>query len=992
MASKKPSIEKATKAFSAAYEYEKRGSFSDAVKSYAESAEMFAALNDKLMEAEAKFLAGHCSLLQISKAESFEDFKKLLRNARDFLEATRKIYIKLEVEGIKPNIREAIIDSSLLLSDLVDLFEEQDLVKRKVKIFEIIKGLEKCSAIYEKYENFEKAGITEYWSGIIKLRNYVYIDEGEREKILNGAITNFTNSEKFFEKAKKVRPSLCFSGLINKAKIAKVLETDEKDENKRMALLTIREDLVKPHTKELPLCESFRTYNQAWAEFNRAMLAKNVDERLRLLNSAKKLIEQVLPILLEERELSLIAETYFISAMIDRELSEMTPNVNEYEAFLKSTYDNFKECLKYAKMLGETWLIARTLAEIPGVIADYSKLLQSDVLKRDMLREGASIGREALEYVKKLPNDFAFLGKLYESMAKYVLVTSMISENKEITLEELEKIKDLRSRAFRYGERAIEYFEKAGKMNTAFDIASRAGFYLSKIGNNDQEKIEILERAKIFAETAVERYKAQSEYLKAAHVLISLGFICEDLWNLTKKEEYYRRAKISFADASKFYNNAKWTMLSAGILCKLAEVDDRKGNYKMSADYYLEASKRYDQASVENPELKDNAKFAEAMYHIELAKEKENEDWITAKDYYEKALLIFPKMYDAEVNFFAAKAKILEAEAISMGKEGEKAAHLFSSAAQAFLQSVSKLDTAKIFADFAEAKAEIEKGLLSEKEGKWETAIVHFNTAREKLEGIPAKSPVTPEDLNAQIIFARALLELEKAQVDNKPEMYPTAAQLFQECSVLFTKERMKNIAKGYSDLCYGLENLARCREAEKDPTNEYINAITYFERAQKFFQDAGLSNYIDYLEAMKSYLDGIRYSKKLEREYVTGTKTIYYSMVERSFKKAVELFKKLGYRYMEEEAASELEKIKRLQTMREYLSLIASTKTPEGEEGYTLSMPKEALEDAFVILRVVNPIAYSVFKPEEDIVIKLEIVNIGAKTATLDRIENIIP
>lgn len=127
---KKPSLERAEKAFALAYESEKKGSYVSAVENYAEASELYAALNGKLIEAEADYLAGHCSLLQTSRAENIDAFKKLLKNARDFWESTRKIYIKLDVEVIKPDIRGAIIDSSLILSDLANSFEEQDLTKK----------------------------------------------------------------------------------------------------------------------------------------------------------------------------------------------------------------------------------------------------------------------------------------------------------------------------------------------------------------------------------------------------------------------------------------------------------------------------------------------------------------------------------------------------------------------------------------------------------------------------------------------------------------------------------------------------------------------------------------------------------------------------------------------------------------------------------------------------------------------------------------------
>lgn len=751
---KKPSLERAEKAFALAYESEKKGSYVSAVENYAEASELYAALNGKLIEAEADYLAGHCSLLQTSRAENIDAFKKLLKNARDFWESTRKIYIKLDVEVIKPDIRGAIIDSSLILSDLANSFEEQDLTKKMSKLNGIFEGLEKCSTIYQKYENFEKAGIVEYWSGIAKLRNYIHIEGDEkREEILNSAVINFDNSKQFFQTANKERPSLCFSSLINKAKIASVMISHEPDENRKMSLSSISEDINKSREEELPFSEGLSIFNQSWVDFSQSILVKNIDERYRLLQSAKKLIEQALSSFLKDREQSLIAEAYFVSALTNKELFELTRIPSEYEAILKSAYDNFRECLKYAKIFEETWLVANVLAEIPGIIADYSKFIRSEVVKRDILREGASIGREALEYVKKLPNDFTFLGTLYLSMSKYVSVTSTIGENKELTSEDLEKVRDLSSRAFRYGERAVEYFEKAGRRNPALEIASRAAFLLSKVEATDQEKIEILERARGFAETAIERYKSQKEDLRAAQILISLGFIYEDLWNLSNQDEYYRKAKVSYADATKLYANANWMELSSGALCKLAELEDRKGNYKISSDYYLEASKKYEQGASEQPELKDNVKFTKAMYYIELAKEAEKKDWVTAKEYYDKALPIFPKTQEFEAKFFAARAKLLEAEAISMGREGEKAAELFGSAAQTFLQNTSYSNTTKIFADFAEAKAEIERGLISDKEGKLEAAIVHFTTAKDKLEKIPPKSSIVPADINAQKVF-----------------------------------------------------------------------------------------------------------------------------------------------------------------------------------------------------------------------------------------------
>ncbi|MEM2135931.1 MAG: hypothetical protein QXG44_13835, partial [Candidatus Jordarchaeaceae archaeon] len=202
MFGKKPTVEKAEKAFAAAYELEKRGNYIGAVKNYVEASELYSILKDKLMEAESYFFAGHCSLLQSVREDTVDDFKISLERARDFWESTRKIFIKLELEEIKPDIRGAIIDSSLILSELASLFEEQDLSKRKNKFLDIVEGLEKCSEIYQKYEQLEKAGIVEFWLGMLKLRNYDHFDVEEREKILSGAIINFGNSEKFLQNAR----------------------------------------------------------------------------------------------------------------------------------------------------------------------------------------------------------------------------------------------------------------------------------------------------------------------------------------------------------------------------------------------------------------------------------------------------------------------------------------------------------------------------------------------------------------------------------------------------------------------------------------------------------------------------------------------------------------------------------------------------------------------------------------------------------------------
>ncbi|MEM2959820.1 MAG: hypothetical protein QW261_16080 [Candidatus Jordarchaeaceae archaeon] len=1002
MFGKKPTVEKAEKAFAAAYELEKRGNYIGAVKNYVEASELYSILKDKLMEAESYFFAGHCSLLQSVREDTVDDFKISLERARDFWESTRKIFIKLELEEIKPDIRGAIIDSSLILSELASLFEEQDLSKRKNKFLDIVEGLEKCSEIYQKYEQLEKAGIVEFWLGMLKLRNYDHFDVEEREKILSGAIINFGNSEKFLQNAHRERPALCFPCLINTSKIFMILESSESDEAKRRALADIREEMARPQPEELSICEGWRGYNLALIDFNQSILVKNISSKVRFLKNAQKQAEQALSSLLKSKEQTLIADTYFIHAMAGKELVEVVTDRSEQEALLKSAYESLKQSLNHYRVLDETRNVARVLAEIPGVIADYAEFIQGEVPKREVLREGASFGREALEYVKKLPSDFRFLGKLYESMAKYVLMTSQIDEGKELSSEELEKIRDLRSRAFRYAERAVEYGAKINERDIAYGIASKAGYFLSKVGLSDQEKIENLRKAQSLAESAIEIYKSREDDLRTANTAYSLGLIEEDLWQLTDQEEFYRKAKSSFADASKYYTKVNLIELCALCLRKLAELDDRKGNYKMASDYYLEASKKYEQAAENHPSLRDDAKFTSAMYNIELAKDSERKDWVTAKGYYEKALPLFPKMYEHEANFYAAKIRLLEADSVSMAEEGEKAAQLYSSAAKMFRQSVSflkpgletasRISVARMFADFAEAREEMERGLIFSKEGKHEAAIVHYKAAMEKIEKIPTKVFMDSIEISAMNKFIEALLELEKAQLGNDLKTYQSAAQLFQECSILFTYEKMRNVSKAYSDLCYGLESLVRCMEAEKDSMQEYINATTYFERSQKFFQETGLNSYVEYLEGMKSYLDGIRYSTKLKLEMMDEAKTSYYPMVEKSFRKAVESFQKSGHIYMKQKAASELDKIKRKLNLSEYLSLVGKTKTLEEGEGYTFLIPREASENAFVILRTANPIAHGVFHVNEEIPINFEITNIGVKTATLERIENIKP
>jgi len=375
---KKPSLERADKAFMAGYEAERRGNWSSAVKNYVEAAGLYSALKNRLMEAEANYFAGHCSLLQANRSESTDDFKKQLEKAKDYWESTRKIHIKLEVEDIKPDIRGAIIDSSLMLSSLADLLEEQDLTKRKSRFFDVIDGMEKCSEIYQKYEELEKAGIVEFWSGMIKLQNYMYLDLEKREEILTSAIINFNNAERLLEDANKERPSLCLPSLVNKAKIARVLESKEPDEIKRKMLSDIRDDEVKTQEEGLAFCEGLAALNLACADFHQATFIKKIDERIRLLQEALKISDQALSSFTKNKEQNLIAETYFISAQASRELVEIIPVRGKHEELLKAAYEDFKKCLRHSKIREDIWITANVLAEIPGVIADYSGFIQSE--------------------------------------------------------------------------------------------------------------------------------------------------------------------------------------------------------------------------------------------------------------------------------------------------------------------------------------------------------------------------------------------------------------------------------------------------------------------------------------------------------------------------------------------------------------------------------------------------------------------------------------
>ncbi len=949
----KRSLDKANKLFSKGREAEARGDVKEASRRFKEASDIYASIGERSAFVDSEFLRGHCIAFQALSERAVDKFRGLIEEAIGVINEVRKNYIKdYTSRGVE---RDVWISYCVNFINALRILLEEDVPAKRETCMRLIGEGETCVEWLERLEESEKAGFLLFWIGFACVRSAPWFEKGEMVDVLRKAAESFSKAKKFFEAARRPRPYLCLEMMQEMCDVKLALE-----EQSSVQLKTLT---VEPKEER---CRKIHGYNLALMELYSAVKERFFAEKQRRTYSALGSARETAKWLEGVGDCGLAADAYFLLAKACYEAFKMTLSNKRKRELLEECYEALKKAYMYARAQMKVDVAVKALITMTRVIGEYVKLVDSNALKIKLVREGASYSREALDEVRKLPEDVMFIGEFYGSVANYLTAAAEVEVNEGGRRDLLEK-------AIEYGEVSLEYEEESKRKGDYMYCLAEAYYMLGKSGQAGafEKAVEIVKKAR-------EGFISAEDLVGTVRSFMLSGDIQREIWRQKRGGEGYLRARQEYLEAARIAAGMDWKEMEGEALVKLAELEDEKGNYVQASEYYVQALEKFNRVAEGGGEdAKERMKIIEARISIEKGKELLKSRLSEAAYYFRRGseLLLRENKYDAV--FYQSLSEFLEAEEMSVDKPRE-ALELLKTASERLkmLREIGDNKRAVALLSLCRGKEHLEEGLALYAEGSYSPALVKFSMAAKALGEAAELGEWDWERAEGYVFFAQGLERFIRGQLGARDE-YLEAAGLFRESAKKFVTSKMRNTALGFTDLCYGWHKFSEYFEEEKERGDSYIETRTHFERSLNFFVEAGLSNYAKYVEGLEHFLDGERYVKKLEE-----ADERYYSLAEESYNKAREIFSDAGYVGLEREVEERIQELREREAKRRYLESVI------GDDKET----KESLRDGFVAVKFNEPADMSLFRVGDKITVNMDFVNIGDAPATLERLENAVP
>ncbi|MEM2155014.1 MAG: hypothetical protein QW297_00670 [Candidatus Jordarchaeales archaeon] len=956
----KRSLEKAEKLFGRGVEAEGRGDVREAGKRFKEASDIYASLGERGAFVNSELLRGHCIAFQALSERAADRFRGLIEEAIEVINEVRKGYIKdYTLRGVE---RDVWISYYVNFINALRVLLEENLPAKKDSCMKVIKEGETCVEWLERLEESEKAGLLLFWIGIACVRSASWFRGEEALNVLRKAAESFSKAGRFFEAARRPRHYLCLEMMRELCDVMLALE-------ERGAPLQLKGLTAEPREER---CRMIHKYNLTLLELYSAVRERFFAERQRRTYDALSNAREAAKGLEEVGDCGLAADAYFLLSKACYEAFKITLSNRRKRERLEECYEALKKAYMYARAQMKSDVNIKVLIMMARVISEYIKLVENDALKIRLIRDGASYSREALDEVRKVPEE-AFIGEFYGSVASYLAAAAEAEVDEGRRRELLEK-------AVEYGEVALEYEEERLRRGDYLYCLAETYYMLGKCG-----QAGAFEKAGEVAKKARESFISAEDLVGAAGSFILSGNIQREIWRREKGGEGYLRARQEYLEAVRVASSMDWKEMEGEALVKLAELEDEKGNYAQASEYYIQALERFNKIMIEGREeedIKERMKSVEARISIEKGKELLKSRLSEAASYFRKGGELLLKENKHEAMFYQSLSEFLEAEDVSMDKPREALERLKTASERLkALREMGGDKKAEALLRLCRGKEHLEEGLALYAEGAYSPALVKFSMAAKALGEAAKLGEGDWEKANGYVLFAQGLERFIRGQLGAHDE-FLEAASLFNESTKILVTDKMKNAAFGFTDLCYGWRKFLEYIEGEEEKEDSYIEARMHLERSLKFFVEAGLSNYAKYVEGLGYLLDGERYIKKLESAGEAAEK--YYALAEESYNKAKEKFSDAGYIGLEREVEEKIQKLREQEARRRYLEAVLG-------EGVSRE-DMENLRDGFVVVRVNEPADRSLFKVGDRITVKIELTNIGDANAIIERLENAVP
>ncbi|MFX0135222.1 MAG: tetratricopeptide repeat protein, partial [Candidatus Hodarchaeota archaeon] len=474
--------------------------------------------------------------------------------------------------------------------------------------------------------------------------------------------------------------------------------------------------------------------------------------------------------------------------------------------------------------------------------------------------------------------------------------------------------------------------------NYLFGVA-RTGIIFAKNSINESEKVN-------YYLTAIDlliKSKKISISLFRIENLFLIGDLYYEVGELTNDDNIFKKSYSSYIEAIGYCKDKGYSNLVGSGYVKLAQIEDRLGNFLSAAENYKKAIDSFDKAiltltySRASKKIEKLKNYMKAWEIIETAKSYHvQEEHDKAQFNYEQASQILKNLreYNFESPFYSAWALLEKAELLSkMNKHQEAAATYlvskgnFEDVIETFNSYISKrklsketerisklIQVAEIRGMYCTARYQIETARLESKNGNHLLAAELYNKASSLFYKIcqTFRLKRDKDELTAIFFLCKAWESMERADIEQNTTLYAIASDLFEKAGTIFPEQKLKKLSLGNSLYCSALE----CGSLFDDSTelekkiNYYKKIKMYLREAAKNYKLGGFDQDAQWALGTSTFFDGVWHLIQADNELDFTKKNQYLNIATNYLNKSLNIFEQADYEHKKEEILNYLEMI----------------------------------------------------------------------------------
>ncbi len=554
------------------------------------------------------------------------------------------------------------------------------------------------------------------------------------------------------------------------------------------------------------------------------------------------------------------------------------------------------------------------------------------------IRQRKTYAKKGIEYAKialkgASPSFYIYIP--YQMLTYSYSQLTSLSTSKEERDEYAEEM-------FKYAQKAHDLGEKyEGGMIRAAGFSSLYRAYKTRAGLSEDKdyKIEMLSAAAAASKKYLEH--TPELWTGILYGQIRLALLYEEIGIITGINDTLLQAEEVYKNIIKESLNSRYYSYAAAAYEYLARIEDRLGNYRISAEQYAQAQECYSKSVIGvqykllKERIKEKISYVNAWNLIELAKlHNKQENHLQAKENYIKACQILKQLpsNNYEASYYFAWTFLEEAEHLSKQERHDDAIEQFESSSRHFNEASNVLEevlkqfkdklenerinklknVAKVRINYCNARMNVEKARILGKKGEHFLAAEEFSSAASQFNAICDKFKLERERRELEAIYhlCKAWESMEFAENNKDSNKFAEAAHLFEKASSFFSNNKLKILSSSNSAFCEALELGCRFDESTKTSIKSelYPKIKVILRKAASSYKKGGFINEADWALATSTYFDAAWHLIQADEEMNLEKKKSLLKIGSEILKSAANLFGKSGYRNKENEILEQLE------------------------------------------------------------------------------------